>query len=120
MENEPLLPMDIPEDIPPRPTKNDPECIIAAAKITAKTILEGPLWDIRNYPDILNKIAEEIVEVAKYETDGYKMAYTLERDHYWECDFVIAEILDVHSFTLDKVVKQYQDEWDAKFGEKAK
>ena len=120
MENEPLLPMDIPEDIPPRPTKNDPECIIAAAKITAKTILEGPLWDIRNDPDILNKIAKEIADVAKYETDGYQMAYTLERDHYWECDFDIAEILDGHSFTLDKVVKQYQDKWDAEFGDKAK
>src|SRR4051794_26009983 len=94
--------------IPKTPTE---ETRSAAARVTAKTLIEEA-----EVEGDLEEIAADVAKHCRYH-DGYQNAKALERAH-WDCDMRIAEVLDHHSYNVDRaheqVLADFQKEHDIK------
>lgn len=90
-----------------RPTQHDPRIAeIVADKLTPRLVAHLD----ENRPD---EVRRDILAVLQdeFEWDGYKLARSLERDHYWDCDSGIVEILDRAGFERHNAHDALIAEW---------
>ena len=95
-----------------------PSC--ARPNANDKTILQEAMTNLykENVKSWLNEgeDSEDAIDqlVESYDTDGYAFARNLEKDHYWECNSTLVDILDGAYYTVkrvhdEKVKKWYRD-----------
>lgn len=62
----------------------------------------------------IDDIAKDVAAHCRY-GDGYQMAKDLERA-FWDCDMRIAEVLEGHSYRLDKAHEQFLTRFQQEHG----
>lgn len=93
---------------PPRPKRNDPEIIKAAAKGLAVKVLE---WLKAGGDEIeASEVEEDLVSVMAYNRDGYELAKALDRKG-WAPDDELVEILRESEWLKLEAHDKAQIEW---------
>lgn len=91
----------------PRPTRNDPAIIAAAARKTVDALIEGGHLKA----DDLERGVVDLIKHARPHMDGYEIAKALDLYAYWDCDFGMVEILDSFGSEIWSALRDAEKEW---------
>lgn len=94
----------------PRPTRNDPAIIAAAARKTVDALIKGGHLEA----DDLERSVVDLTKHARPWMDGYEIAKALDTSAYWDCDFGMVEILDGFMSEIWDALRDAESEWAAR------
>lgn len=92
-----------------RPSERDKSIVLAAAGRLFPEVREW-LGDDYRESEMADTI-QQLSEAMSWDSDGYKIASRLERNHHWECDSNLVEILEGAWVHLSATHKSAVAEW---------